>query len=128
VRARAGSVVRVDELGSESFCYLTTTGRRTGRPHTIEIWFGLLDGTVYMLSGGGDRSDWVKNLRSNASVDVRIGDRIVRGHARAVDREDEEAMARRLLASKYQGWREGTPLSTWARTAVPVAVDLEVPS
>jgi hypothetical protein len=25
----------------EAFCYLTTTGRRTGRAHTIEIWFAL---------------------------------------------------------------------------------------
>jgi deazaflavin-dependent oxidoreductase (nitroreductase family) len=118
----------VDALASESFCYLTTTGRRTGRPHTIEIWFGLRDATVYMLSGGGDRSDWVKNLRSTASVDVRIGSRSFRGYARVVDRGVEDAVARRLLASKYQGWREGAPMSTWARTAVPVAVDLEVPS
>jgi deazaflavin-dependent oxidoreductase (nitroreductase family) len=115
----------VDELAAESFCYLTTTGRRTGRTHTIEIWFGLRDRTVYMLSGGGDRSDWVKNLRSNASVDVRIRDRSFLGHARLVDRDDEDGMARRLLASKYQGWREGVPLSTWARTAVPVAIDLQ---
>jgi hypothetical protein len=26
--------------GAVQFCYLTTTGRRTGRAHTIEIWFG----------------------------------------------------------------------------------------
>jgi len=25
----------------EAFCYLTTTGRRTGRLHTIEMWFAL---------------------------------------------------------------------------------------
>src|SRR5690606_17915662 len=29
-----------DGLAAEPYCYLTTTGRVTGRPHTIEIWFG----------------------------------------------------------------------------------------
>src|SRR5215210_3089845 len=29
-------------LAEENFCYLTTTGRITGRPHEIEIWFALV--------------------------------------------------------------------------------------
>ena len=28
------------ELAAEQFCYLTTTGRTSGEPRTIEIWFG----------------------------------------------------------------------------------------
>ncbi len=39
-------------LAGEQYCYLTTTGRVTGRPHTIEIWFALDGGTLYMLAGG----------------------------------------------------------------------------
>jgi hypothetical protein len=62
---------RLAAFGSEPFCYITTTGRRTGRPHTIEIWFGLLQGTVYVLSGGGDRSDWVRNIKARRSVGCR---------------------------------------------------------
>ena len=49
-------------LAGESYCYLTTTGRVSGEPREIEIWFGLEGATLYMLSGGRDRSDWVKNL------------------------------------------------------------------
>ena len=61
-------------LAEEDFCYLTTTGRVTGRPHEIEIWFALIPErrTLYMLSGGGDRSDWVKNLSRDPDVEVRI--------------------------------------------------------
>lgn len=33
-----------------------------------------------------------------------------------------EAAARRLLAARYQGWREGDELSDWAATAMVVAV------
>lgn len=39
--------------GDLDYCYLTTTGRHTGTPHRIEIWFSLHDGIVYILSGGG---------------------------------------------------------------------------
>jgi deazaflavin-dependent oxidoreductase (nitroreductase family) len=110
---------------SVPFCYVTTTGRRTGRPHTIEIWFGERDGSFYLLSGGGDRSDWVRNIRAEPNVSVRAGDRVWPGVARLVGDPDEEAAARRLLASKYQDWREGRPLSRWASTALVVAIDPE---
>ena len=60
--------------GALDYCYLSTTGRVSGEPHEIEIWFALADGVAYMLSGGGDRSDWVKNLRANPAVTIRIGD------------------------------------------------------
>src|SRR5437762_12235586 len=55
-------------FADEDFCYLTTTGRVSGKAHTIEIWFALHDNTVYMLSGGGEKSDWVKNLRHQPDV------------------------------------------------------------
>jgi deazaflavin-dependent oxidoreductase (nitroreductase family) len=110
---------------SVPFCYVTTTGRRTGRPHTIEIWFGERDGTLYLLSGGGDRSDWVRNVRREPKVAVRIGDTQRAGLARLVDDPHEDADARRLLASKYQNWSEGRPLSRWASSALVVAIDLQ---
>ena len=108
----------------EQFCYLTTTGRRTGRAHEIEIWFGARGDTVYMLAGGGRRSDWVRNLLAEPAVRLQIGAREWAARARIVDDEIEDALARWLLAAKYQGWREGAPLSDWAARALPVAVDL----
>ena len=107
---------------TEAVCYLTTVGRRTCRAHTIEIWFAALNSCIYFLSGGGDRSDWVRNVRQQAAVDVRIGSETRSGAAYVVVDLAEDALARRLLAAKYQGWREGRPLSGWARTALPVAV------
>jgi deazaflavin-dependent oxidoreductase (nitroreductase family) len=109
----------------EDFAYLTTTGRRSGRPHTIEIWFGLEGGRAYMLSGGGPRSDWVRNIMARPEVTLRIGDTVWNASGRVVEDPDEDARARRLLAAKYQRWREGKPMSGWAREALPIAVDLE---
>jgi hypothetical protein len=36
------------------------------------------------------------------------------------------AVARRLLAARYQGWDEGRPLSEWATAGLAVAVDLDL--
>jgi nitroimidazol reductase NimA-like FMN-containing flavoprotein (pyridoxamine 5'-phosphate oxidase superfamily) len=56
----------LSSLASEDYCYLTTTGRVTGHPHEIEIWFGMDGDTIYLLSGGGEKSDWVKMARPAA--------------------------------------------------------------
>jgi len=110
------------DLAGEDFCYLTTTGRVTGRPHTIEIWFSLDGQTLYMLSGGRERSDWVKNLQRAPEVTVRIGSEHFEGLARVVEETDEDELARQLLVEKYE--RNPGSLANWRRTALPVAVDL----
>jgi deazaflavin-dependent oxidoreductase (nitroreductase family) len=106
----------------EPFCYLTTTGRRTGRPHEIEIWFALDDGTFYLLSGGGRGSDWVLNLAAEPVVQLRVAERSFEARARVVPQGPEDTRARHLLAAKYQNWKEGEPLSTWAQTALAIAI------
>ncbi|HEX2026168.1 MAG TPA: nitroreductase family deazaflavin-dependent oxidoreductase [Actinomycetota bacterium] len=112
------------EVSSEAFCYVTTVGRRTGRPHRIEIWFRARRRTLYLLSGGGDRSDWVRNLRHQPRCSVEVGSRTHAARARFTLTPEEERAARRMLAAKYQGWREGLPFSSWAATALVVALDL----
>jgi deazaflavin-dependent oxidoreductase (nitroreductase family) len=116
-------------LAGLDFCNLTTTGRKSGLPRTIEIWFAVdgEPGTVYLLSGGRDQSDWVKNIIQNPRVSIELGDRTFPGLARIVeDGQEEDARARRLLAAKYQGWAEGKKLSGWARTSLPVAIEVDV--
>lgn len=113
-----------ERLANEDFCYLTTIGRRSGKPHTIEIWFARENGNLYLLSGGGDSADWVRNLRKTPAVRVRIGSRTVAGRAREINASDEDTLARRLLDGKYMGWKTGKRLSSWARNALPVAIDL----
>jgi|SRR3990170_130822 len=111
------------ELGALDYCYVTTTGRRSGKPHTIEIWFALDRNRVYLLSGGRDGSDWVKNVREHPTVGLRLGDFDVIARARLVDDTDEDARVRSLLLDKYTPRYEGD-LDEWGRTALPVAIDL----
>jgi len=114
----------LSSLADEDYCYLTTKGRVTGNPHEIEIWFGIKDNSLYFLSGGGDKSDWVKNLLKNPLVTIRVARHTFTGTARTVSDEEEDRMARYMLAEKYQEWEEGKTLSEWARTALVVGIDL----
>jgi deazaflavin-dependent oxidoreductase (nitroreductase family) len=111
------------ELASEQYCYLTTTGRVTGRPHTIEIWFAWQDGRLYMLAGARDKADWVRNLRKQPTVSVRIANKTFSGQATVVTGADEDALARRLLVTKYEASYAGS-LTRWGREALPVTVEL----
>jgi deazaflavin-dependent oxidoreductase (nitroreductase family) len=108
---------------SPDYCYLTTTGRRTGSPHTIEIWFATHGDRVYLLSGGGERSDWVRNIRAEPRVGLRIGDRDMICRAEVVGDPDEDALARRLLLEKYRPRYRGD-LDEWGETALPIAIAL----
>ena len=54
----------------DDYCYLTTTGRRSGRPHRIEIWYARSGETLYLLAGGGRPSDWVRNRLADPAVSV----------------------------------------------------------
>ncbi len=114
----------LDGLAAESFCYLTTRGRVTWRPHEIEIWFSLVPETrtLYMLAGSGDRADWVRNLRREPAVTVRVSGEELKGRARVVEDAEEDELARRLLVEKYE--RSPGSLYGWRRRALPVAVDL----
>jgi hypothetical protein len=95
----------------------------SGEPREIEIWFGLEDGTLYMLAEGRERASWVRNLTKDPAVGVRIGERQFDGRARKVTDADEDALARRLLFDKYSPTYSGD-LTEWRDTALAIAVEL----
>ena len=115
-----------DELSAardDDFCYLTTRGRRTGRPHEIEIWFALAGRTLYLLSGGGDRSDWVRNLRAEPAVTMRLREYAYAATARVVDDAEESERGRDLVFEKYQPRYSGS-LERWRRESLLIAIDV----
>jgi deazaflavin-dependent oxidoreductase (nitroreductase family) len=112
-------------FADEDFCYLTTKGRVSGRPHTIEIWFALNEHVLYMLSGGLDQADWVKNLLRDPQVAVKIKDWMFPGQGRLVKNAEEDTFVRQLIAKKYPSTDE-EDLTDWYCDALPVAVELTI--
>lgn len=114
-------------MTDDAVVYLTTSGRVTGRPHTVEIWFARYGDTLYLLAGDRDRADWVRNLRRTPAVIVRLDRTVYAGRGRLVADPAEDRLARDLVFGKYQpGY--GGDLSSWRETALPVAVDLDQPA
>ena len=91
------------------YLYLTTTGRRTGLPREIEIWFTERDGRFYLIAEHGEHANWVRNIRANPRVRVRVADLQFTGTARLVDdeREPELAKAVKALSDAKYGWSSG---------------------
>jgi len=82
-------------------CDLVTTGRRTGRRHEIEIWFGVLDDTMYLICGNGPRADWFQNLQADPVVTVDLDGERHDGVARVVTDPDERQRVGDLTGAKY---------------------------
>jgi deazaflavin-dependent oxidoreductase (nitroreductase family) len=100
---------------------LTTTGRRTGEPRRITIWFAAVGDVVFMLAGGREDAHWVRNLRADPRVRVEIRGRTFEGRGRAVEGEVDDPLAREAVAAKY-----GTKgLTAWLRDSLPVRIELE---
>jgi len=109
----------------DDYCYLTTTGRKTGRPHRIEIWYAYATAgdTIYLLAGGGQSSDWVQNLIANPTVLLEVDGDVRSAVGRVIDDDAEAERARGLVFDKYAPRYEGD-LVTWRHRALPLAIDL----
>jgi|SRR5262245_15723885 len=91
------------------FLYLTTTGRRTGLPREIEIWFTERAGCFYLIAEHRERANWVRNIRVDSRVQVRVGDRCFSGTARIVADDQEPDLAGEVKGMSQQkyGWCDG---------------------
>ncbi len=91
--------------GEPEVLHLTTTGRPTGQPREIEIWFTARDGRYYGLAEGPHRAHRVRNLLADPRVRWRVGDFALPGYARVVDGA-LGAPVQALSVAKY-GWGNG---------------------
>ena len=88
-------------LADVECCDVTTTGRVSGQPHEIEIWFGVDGDALYLISGNGPGADWYRNLVSDPSVTVRFGDERFAASAHPVTDPDERRRVGEVMGAKY---------------------------
>jgi deazaflavin-dependent oxidoreductase (nitroreductase family) len=104
---------------------ITTTGRRTGQPHRIEIWMIDVDGRFF-ITGTPGRRDWLANVASNPNLLVhlvRYGQVDLQARATPVT---DPATRRRVLQDAAAEWyRTQAPLDVLVATSPMIEVTIE---
>jgi deazaflavin-dependent oxidoreductase (nitroreductase family) len=87
---------------------ITTTGRKTGRAHRIEIAFHALDGRIYISGMPRERKrDWLANMEANPRFTFHLK-RDVTADLAASARPITDAAERRVVLEKVQqAWGRG---------------------
>lgn len=97
---------------NEKYVYLTTFGRRTGKRHTVKIWFAIANGRIY-LSHEGASTDWMKNILKNNDVEFKIGERKFKGKASIVKNDEAFEIGKHALYLKYYGRASKDVIDDW---------------
>jgi deazaflavin-dependent oxidoreductase (nitroreductase family) len=106
----AGKII--PDIENEKVLELTTIGGKTGLLRTIEIWFVVSEGRFYLFAERGEAANWVKNIRRNPKVTVRIGDGQADATARVLDRDADRKLWENVaaIAHRKYGWGDGLPV------------------
>ena len=62
-----------DRLSHVNEIEITVTGRKSGRPITLPIWFVSENGTLYLLPVKGSDTQWYKNALKNPAMRIKAG-------------------------------------------------------
>lgn len=68
---RVEDVLSKEDLAATRTIDLTTYGRKTGRPRTVEIWWFYVDGR-FIITGTPGRRDWLANVRHDPRVVIGV--------------------------------------------------------
>jgi len=99
-------------IADEKYIYLTTKGRKTGKSHTVELWYAVAEGRVY-LSHEGRYTDWMKNILKGDRVEFRIGGIRFRGKAKIVKNGKAFELGKNTLYAKYYGEANQEVINDW---------------
>jgi deazaflavin-dependent oxidoreductase (nitroreductase family) len=81
---------------------LTTTGRSSGKPRAVTIWFVVADANhVHVQHSSRAAAQWYKNLLKNPEVQMDFGDGPIDGRAAPITDKSEIDRIQRLFRGKY---------------------------
>lgn len=105
---------------------LTTTGRKSGRQHTVTIWFVVADARhLYVQHVRGPTADWYKNLSKHPEVQIDFGGGSLAARATPIA---DAAEVRRVLAQFRQKYIFAWVFQLLGMTKRAVVASVEVMS
>jgi deazaflavin-dependent oxidoreductase (nitroreductase family) len=109
-------------------CDITTTGRTSGKPRRIEIWYFMVDGRVYITGTPGPR-DWLANLLAEPRMVFHIKEGAQADLPARATPITDAAERRRLLGAVMRGnsWfrAQSYDLDAWVAGSPLVEVEFE---
>ena len=81
---RISSRFKKGRKASQLVLVLTTTARKSGRPHKTPLQYELVEGTYYVASARGVQADWYRNLENEPEVTVAIAGKEFSAQAEAI--------------------------------------------
>jgi hypothetical protein len=99
----------------ESKLTISTVGRKTGRKHTVSIWFAVNKNGRLLIATQDRRRDWVKNALKAGAVDVAIGSVMRRMLIIPLEDQAEIQEVNDLYAKKYLLGRIGQLFAPFTR-------------
>ena len=88
---------------------LKVVGRKSGRIRYTPVNYAIRNGNIYCISGGGQSSDWFRNLKANPQIEVILPAGPIFGYVEEVSDADERRnVIRQVLQNAgFAGFLEG---------------------
>jgi deazaflavin-dependent oxidoreductase (nitroreductase family) len=99
--SKASVQADLEKVADQSTVELTTTGRKSGKPHTKPIWFVYDQGHLYLQSGKEGKTAWYRNLKKNPQMTLKIGTVTASGKAKFINDPKETERIHDLFSKKY---------------------------
>ena len=113
----------VSRISDEKYIYLTTRGRKTGNPHSVELWFAMAGKKIY-LSHEGAYTDWMKNILEDDRVEFKIGKNRFRGNARIAKSGEAFELGKHALYLKYYGKADKDTIDDWFSESTIIEISM----
>ena len=110
-------------VADEKYIYLTTRGRKTGNPHTVELWFAIAGKKIY-LSHEGAYTDWMKNILEDNRVEFKIGKIQFKGNARIDESREAFELGKHALYLKYYGKADEDTINDWFSESTIIEISM----
>ena len=123
------------------FGIITTIGRRSGKPRRQSIRAIRQGDVVYVVAIMGERAAWLKNIRANPHISVRLGGATLSGTLREIRDPSQRQEAMDLYVNTvvpadyldYAAYHWGWPTHSkiirahrrWFEEGIPVAMHLD---
>ena len=111
------------KIANEKHVYLTTRGRKTGNPHTVQLMFAVAGEKIY-LSHEGTYTDWMKNILKDSRVEFKIGKTQFKGNARIAKTGEIFETGKHALYQKYYGKADEDTINDWFSESTIIEISM----